>query len=207
MNIDARGLACPKPVIETKKAIEIINNGKVKVIVDNYIAKENIIKLSRSMNLEFNILKDEDSFIEIEIIKGEFLENITEEKSNDIENSCVFISSDKIGEGDIELGKILMKGFVYTLTETKPYPKYIILVNSGVNLSTGNEDTIENLKKLENFGVEIVSCGTCLDFYNLKESLKVGRVSNMYDILEIMKIQIKQYLYKERIDFYVYNII
>ncbi len=187
MNIDARGLACPKPVIETKKAIEIINNGKVKVIVDNYIAKENIIKLSRSMNLEFNILKEEDSFIEIEIIKGEFLENITEEKSNDIENSCVFISSDKIGEGDIELGKILMKGFVYTLTETKPYPKYIILVNSGVNLSTGNEDTIENLKKLENFGVEIVSCGTCLDFYNLKESLKVGRVSNMYDILEIMK--------------------
>lgn len=187
MNIDARGLACPKPVIETKKAIEIINNGKVKVIVDNYIAKENIIKLSRSMNLEFNILKEEDSFIEIEIIKGEFLENITEEKSNDIENSCVFISSDKIGEGDIELGKILMKGFVYTLTETKPYPKYIILVNSGVNLSTGNEDTIENLKKLENFGVEIVSCGTCLDFYNLKESLKVGRVSNIYDILEIMK--------------------
>lgn len=187
MNIDARGLACPKPVIETKKAIEIINNGKVKVIVDNYIAKENIIKLSRSMNLEFNILKEEDSFIEIEIIKGEFLENITEEKSNDIENSCVFISSDKIGEGDIELGKILMKGFVYTLTETKPYPKYIILVNSGVNLSTGNEDTIENLKKLENFGVEIVSCGTCLDFYNLKESLKIGRVSNMYDILEIMK--------------------
>lgn len=187
MNIDARGLACPKPVIETKKAIESINSGKVKVIVDNYIAKENIIKLSRSMNLEFNILKEEDSFIEIEIIKGEFLENITEEKSNDIENSCVFISSDKIGEGDIELGKILMKGFVYTLTETKPYPKYIILVNSGVNLSTGNEDTIENLKKLENFGVEIVSCGTCLDFYNLKESLKVGRVSNMYDILEIMK--------------------
>ena len=187
MNIDARGLACPKPVIETKKAIESINSGKVKVIVDNYIAKENIIKLSRSMNLEFNILKEEDSFIEIEIIKGEFLENITEEKSNDIENSCVFISSDKIGEGDIELGKILMKGFVYTLTETKPYPKYIILVNSGVNLSTGNEDTIENLKKLENFGVEIVSCGTCLDFYNLKESLKVGRVSNLYDILEIMK--------------------
>lgn len=187
MNIDTRGLACPKPVIETKKAIESINSGKVKVIVDNYIAKENIIKLSRSMNLEFNILNEEDSFIEIEIIKGEFLENIIEEKSNDIDNSCVFISSDKIGEGDIELGKILMKGFVYTLTETKPYPRYIILVNSGVNLSTGNEDTIENLKKLENFGVEIVSCGTCLDFYNLKESLKVGRVSNMYDILEIMK--------------------
>ncbi len=187
MNIDARGLACPKPVIETKKAIESINSGKVKVIVDNYIAKENIIKLSRSMNLEFNILNEEDSFIEIEIIKGEFLENIIEEKSNDIDNSCVFISSDKIGEGDIELGKILMKGFVYTLTETKPYPRYIILVNSGVNLSTSNEDTIENLKKLENFGVEIVSCGTCLDFYNLKESLKVGRVSNMYDILEIMK--------------------
>ena len=80
-----------------------------------------------------------------------------------------------------------MKGFVDTLTVSSPYPRYIILVNSGVNLSTGNEDTIENLKKLENFGVEIVSCGTCLDFYNLKESLKVGRVSNMYDILEIMK--------------------
>lgn len=92
-----------------------------------------------------------------------------------------------MGEGNEELGKVLIKGFIYTLTESKPYPKHIILVNGGVKLSTENEATVENLKILEESGVEILSCGTCLDYYGLKEKLQVGSITNMYTIVEIMK--------------------
>ncbi|MDX5642742.1 sulfurtransferase-like selenium metabolism protein YedF, partial [Clostridioides difficile] len=86
-----------------------------------------------------------------------------------------------------ELGKVLIKGFIYTLTESKPYPKYVLLVNGGVKLSAENEETIENLKILENMGVEVLSCGTCLDYYNLKDKLQVGTVTNMYTIVETLK--------------------
>ena len=124
--------------------------------------------------------------ISIEIKKGE---NVIIEKNENIalEDKCIFISSDKMGEGNEELGKVLIKGFIYTLTESKPYPKHIILVNGGVKLSTENEATVENLKILEESGVEILSCGTCLDYYGLKEKLQVGSITNMYTIVEIMK--------------------
>ena len=91
-----------------------------------------------------------------------------------------------MGEGNDELGKVLIKGFIYTLTECKPYPKYIIFVNSGVKLTTENEATVENLKILEESGVEILSCGTCLDYYGLKENVQVGSITNMYTIVETM---------------------
>ena len=186
IEINAVGLACPKPVINTKKELDKIDNGIVVVTVDNDIAKQNILKLSNSLNCESKIIKEEKDLISIEIKKGENV--IIEEKNQDkLEDKCIFISSDKIGNGNDELGAVLMKGFIYTLTESKPYPKSILLVNSGVKLSTENYDTIENLKILEEAGVEILSCGTCLDYYGLKESLKLGSVTNMYTIVDIMK--------------------
>ena len=186
IEINAVGLACPKPVINTKKELDKIEEGIVVVTVDNDIAKQNILKLSNSLNFKAEIIKQEKDLISIEIKKGENV--IIEEKNQDkLEDKCIFISSDKIGNGNDELGAVLMKGFIYTLTETKPYPKSILLVNSGVKLSTENYDTIENLKILEEAGVEILSCGTCLDYYGLKESLKLGSVTNMYTIVDIMK--------------------
>ena len=186
IEINAVGLACPKPVINTKKELDKIDNGIVVVTVDNDIAKQNILKLSNSLNCESKIIKEEKDLISIEIKKGENV--IIEEKNQDkLEDKCIFISSDKIGNGNDELGAVLMKGFIYTLTDSKPYPKSILLVNSGVKLSTENYDTIENLKILEEAGVEILSCGTCLDYYGLKGSLKLGSVTNMYTIVDIMK--------------------
>lgn len=186
IELDARGLACPKPVINTKKELEKIENGKVIVTIDNDIAKQNIIKLVNSLNYEFNILKEEKDLISIEIIKGE--NAIIEEKNQpELEDTCIFISSDKMGKGNDELGEVLIKGYIYTLTETKPYPKYIVLVNSAVRLSTENLATIENLKILEENGTEILSCGTCLDYYNVKDNLQVGNITNMYSIVDIMK--------------------
>jgi len=186
IEIDARGLACPKPVINTKKELDNIEEGIVVVTVDNHIAKQNILKLSNSLNCESRVIKDEKDLISIEIKKGENV-IIEEQVKDELENKCIFISSNKMGKGNDELGDILMKGFIYTLTESKPYPKSILLVNSGVKLSTENYDTVQNLKILEESGVEILSCGTCLDYYGLKESLKVGSITNMYTIVDIMK--------------------
>ena len=185
IEIDARGLDCPKPVINTKKELDKIENGIVTIKVDNHIAKENILKLAKSLNCEVKITKDEKDLIEIEIKKGE--SDIIEKKQDSaLEDRCIFISSDKMGTGNDELGEVLIKGYIYTLTEAKPYPKYMVFVNSGVKLTTENEATIENLKILEKAGVEILSCGTCLDYYNLKENLQVGSVTNMYTIVDIM---------------------
>ena len=186
IEVNAVGLACPKPVINTKKELDKIDNGIVVVTVDNDIAKQNILKLSNSLNCESKIIKEEKDLISIEIKKGENV-IIEEKKQDELEDKCIFISSDKIGNGNDELGAILMKGFIYTLTESKPYPKSILLVNSGVKLTTENYDTVGNLKILEEAGVEILSCGTCLDYYGLKESLKLGSVTNMYTIVDIMK--------------------
>ena len=132
------------------------------------------------------MIKEEKDLISIEIKKGENV-IIEEKKQEELEDKCIFISSNKMGNGNDELGEILMKGFIYTLTESKPYPKSILLVNAGVKLSTENHDTTQNFKILEEAGVEILSCGTCLDYYGLKESLKVGSVTNMYTIVDIMK--------------------
>lgn len=186
IEIDARGLACPKPVINTKKELDKIESGIVVTTVDNDIAKENILKLANSLGCETNIIKEEANLISIEIKKGENV-IIEEKKDNSLDDTCVFISSDKMGSGNDELGNVLIKGFIYTLTETKPYPKSILLVNGGVRLSADNEATIENLKILEEAGVEILSCGTCLDYYGLKENLQVGTVTNMYTIVDILK--------------------
>lgn len=185
IELDAKGLACPKPVINTKKKLDSIEQGVVEVTVDNEIAKENILKLAKSMNLEANVLKTEKDSICIEIIKGENV--IIEEKSQEsLADTCIFINSDKMGTGNDELGQVLIKGYIYTLTESKPYPKSILFVNSGIKLTTENEATVENLKILQDAGVEILSCGTCLDYYGLKEELKVGNVTNMYTIVESM---------------------
>lgn len=185
IEVDARGLNCPMPVINTKKELDKIESGVVITTVDNLIAKENIMKLANSLNCEVKIIKEEKDFISIEIKKGE--NDIIEKNENiALEDKCIFISSDKMGEGNDELGKVLIKGFIYTLTECKPYPKYIIFVNSGVKLTTENEATVENLKILEESGVEILSCGTCLDYYGLKENVQVGSITNMYTIVETM---------------------
>ena len=92
-----------------------------------------------------------------------------------------------MGKGSEELGKILMKSFVYTLTEATPYPSTLVFFNSGVYLTCEGSEVLEDLRKLEAEGVEIISCGTCLDYYEIKDKLKVGEISNMYTIYEKLK--------------------
>lgn len=186
--VDARGKACPKPVIMTKKALDEIESGVVITIVDNEVAKENVCKLAKSMNYNFEVEKTKDNDFLIYITKGDVVEAENNTcQPNIFKDMTIVFGSDKMGEGSDELGKILMKGYIYTLTESIPYPSTLLFLNSGVKLTTEGSEVIDDLKKLEEQGVEILSCGTCLDYYNLKDKLKVGEVTNMYTIVENMK--------------------
>lgn len=179
--IDARGLVCPQPVINTKKALEEISEGEVIVIVDNITAKENVSRLAKNLNYEYEVTDESGChYIKIKKIDGAM-------KPEGKEDSIVIvITSDKLGQGSEELGKVLMKSYTYALTETTPLPKAVLFLNSGVKLTVEGSEVLENIKKLEASGVEIVSCGTCLDFYQLKEKLKTGIAGNMYSIIENM---------------------
>src|SRR5699024_272215 len=178
--IDAKGLACPKPVILTKNALDDMEEGKVSTTVDNEIARENLKKLANSLNMECKVedISDEEFVVTIE--KKKTL-NKEEEKE---ERYTLAFYSDKMGKGDDELGDILVKSFIYTVTETKPLPNTILFYNVGVKLTVEGSPVLEDIKKLEKEGVEIISCGTCLDFFKLKEKLGVGTISNMYTIYE-----------------------
>ena len=179
-NIDARGLQCPQPVIMTKKALEEITSGEVIIIVDNATAKENISRFAANMNYQHDVENKEGCY-HIKIKKTEEVGAKT--KNNDF---VIVITSDKLGTGEDKLGQLLMKTYTYTLSETKPYPKAVIFMNSGVKLVVEGSEALENIQKLAGLGIEILSCGTCLDYYNIKDKLKVGIIGNMYTIVEYM---------------------
>ena len=179
LEVNAIGLVCPVPVIMTKKALNTIEEGEVSVLVDNETAKENLEKLAKEMGYSYVSSKKDEN---LQIIIKKSSKKIEEIEKD--ENIVVVIDSDEMGKGDKELGEILMKGFVYSLTEMEVLPKTIILYNKGVFLATKNENTIEDLKKLEAMGVEVISCGTCVNYYGLQDKLQVGSLTNMYSILD-----------------------
>ncbi|MFA7572787.1 MAG: sulfurtransferase-like selenium metabolism protein YedF [Lutispora sp.] len=181
--IDARGLKCPEPVIITKKALEEIEEGLVLSIVDNITARENVSRLAANLNLQYEIEeKDGCFYISINKVKAETSRGRNEAN----EDIAIVITNDKLGSGSDDLGKVLMKSYLYALTESSPIPKAMLFLNAGVKLTTEGSESIDNIIKLSEAGVEIVSCGTCLDFYGLKEKLKIGIVGNMYSIVEKM---------------------
>lgn len=179
IKVNAIGEVCPKPVIMTKKALKEIESGIVEVSVDNETSKENVQKMAKEMGHKFETKEENGVFI-ITITKtGE-----TEKSAEKEENIVVSIGSDKMGEGEDELGKILIKGFIYALTEAETLPKTVLLYNKGVLLASTFEDTVKDLKVLEERGIEILSCGTCANFYHVQDQIKVGTLTNMYTILE-----------------------
>jgi len=185
LEVDARGMQCPKPVIETKKAIENVNEGTITTIVDNEVAKENVAKLAKSLSYDVNVEEINGDF-HVNIYKGILEKDFMPKPKSSTRDLVILIGKDSMGEGSEELGKVLIKGYFYTLTESKPFPKAILFINSGVRLTTEGSEVIEHIRKLEGEGVEILSCGTCLDYFNIKDKLIVGGVSNMYTIVEKM---------------------
>ena len=191
--IDCRGLACPLPVVNAKKAAEAMNPGDVlTVLVDNEIAVQNLTRFAEHKG--FGVSADkrgEKEYAVIMSISGETVESRDEEVACVMDSRrkgmLVVLSGNVMGTGDAKLGTSLMKAFVFALTKQDQLPDTILCYNSGAYLTCEGADTLEDLKLLESEGVTILTCGTCLDFYGLKEKLAVGGVTNMYDIVERME--------------------
>lgn len=180
--VDARGLNCPQPVIMTKKVMDE-DDGSLEIItiVNQNAALENVSKLAAHQGYKYEVEeKDGDFYIHMKKLFAD------ECKIETGKNVAILIKSRLFGEGEEELGEILMKSFLYTLTEMKEDIKHIIFMNSGVFLTCAGSPVIEHLKAMEEDGVNILSCGTCLDYYNLKDKLQVGSITNMYSAVEIL---------------------
>ncbi|MCT8975555.1 sulfurtransferase-like selenium metabolism protein YedF [Clostridium sp. CX1] len=180
--IDCKGLKCPEPVIHTKKYFDGIEEGEATIIVDNEVAKNNVSKFAESNGFKWKVEEN----------NGLFHVNITKEncscKDMDLNEKklTILVGSDRLGEGDDILGSMLMKSYFYALSESDSIPSDLLFLNAGVKLTVEGSDCLESIMKLKERGVNVFSCGTCLDFYNLKDKLAVGEITNMYTIVEKM---------------------
>lgn len=177
--VDARGLNCPEPVILTKRRVDQ-GDGHIVVLVSNLTARENVSKLGASQGYEVTIEEQGEEF-QITLHKNTLIKNVF----NPQEEVAILVKSDLFGQGDEKLGQILMNSFLYTLNETAGI-KHIIFMNRAVYLTTEGSPVLAHLKSLEEKGISILSCGTCLDFYQKKQQLAVGTVTNMYTAMEIL---------------------
>lgn len=189
--VDGKGLLCPQPLILTRKALKKSLPGEtLKIECDNRTAYQNILTYLNDQSLAPQGTEAGGIF-HIEVI-NEVVQSKEETGSYRIDPGVcssayvVVVSSDRMGEGDPQLGTILMKGFLNALHEQPVLPTHLIFYNSGVKLTTVDSGVSSSLKSLEDSGVEILICGTCVDFYRIKEQLAVGKISNMFTITETM---------------------
>ena len=196
IQVNALGDACPIPVVKTKNAIkELGGSGVVETLVDNEIAVQNLTKMANQKGYKVSSKKLSDRQYQVTMEIGEnaadkqTVPTAAEQETcipDARENTVVVIASATMGEGDPELGRLLMKGYLYALTQLDTLPKTLLFYNGGAALTCEGSASLEDLKSLEAQGVQILTCGTCLNHYGLTDSLKVGEVTNMYVIAETM---------------------
>jgi selenium metabolism protein YedF len=198
--VDARGLACPQPVILTRKALAEGGFELLEVLVDDPSSRENVVRFAGFAHCGVEAETEDGGTFRILLRPDAGLPAAPEaarvapapetlEKAPgalSAQGATVFIASGGIGTGDEQLAALLMRGFLYTLTEAEGVPRRIILMNGGVRLAVEGSDSLVNLRRLAERGVEILACGTCLEFYQLREQLAVGRVSNLYEIAGLL---------------------
>jgi selenium metabolism protein YedF len=188
--VDACGLSCPQPVVLAKKALE--SNKKVKVIVDNETALENVKRLGTKLGCDVSVKAKSGSIYEIQMIRKADVN-----KDQDFDASCetiaaksgpfvIVFAENKMGRGNDELGDVLIKAFLHTVAGQATKPDVMIFYNTGVKLTVQGSDVLDDLKQLESDGVQILVCGTCLNYFEIKEKLAAGIISNMYDIVDTM---------------------
>ncbi|MBC2262520.1 sulfurtransferase-like selenium metabolism protein YedF [Listeria sp. FSL L7-0091] len=194
MRIDARMLACPLPVIKTKQALQ--THTTVTTIVDNKIAVQNLQKMAAKLNLHCELVEEVDSTYLVTIRQFD-LEIATSEvekvdlKQPTISSYSIVIDTDTMGQGDKRLGQTLLKGFVYALTEQSELPEHVIFYNAGAHFVTADSVLLTDLKALKTAGVLIYVCGACVDFYGLQDKIAVGEITNMYHIVELLRLSAK----------------
>ena len=194
--LDCRGLACPQPVLEVKAALEQ-GAQHLEVLVDNEASSKNVQRFATRMG---------HSVLTTQVAADSFQLSITaaaqagqrqdgpdfqpgdyccDLRGKDGQGGLVYVlAADTMGRGNDELGWALMQTYVQTIIQVDPLPETIILYNSGVKLVTAESGALDALRALQAKGVEILVCGTCLDFYQLKSALQVGQISNMFAIMD-----------------------
>ena len=181
--IDCKGLQCPMPVVKTKKYFDSIESGESTIIVDNLVAKNNVVKLAEGSGYKITVEEKEGLyFIKITKEKCEVVNAEIKEKKK----FTLVVSTDKLGLGDDKLGDMLMKSYIFALSEADLIPNDLLFINGGVKLTIEDSPVLDSLKKLIERGSNILVCGTCLDFYNIKDKLTIGEITNMYTIVELM---------------------
>ncbi len=185
--IDCSGLDCPEPVVRAKKALQ--ENDKVQIIVDNEVAANNISRMATNIGYQVDETKASDNKFEL-LIYGKSKKDATGLSTDASKISpntdVILITSERLGDGPDELGSLLMNGLLKTIADLNSRPDVLILMNNGVKLASINAETVSTLNKLIDEGIKLKVCGTCLEYFDLKEKLKVGQISNMYEILELI---------------------
>ena len=185
--LDARGLACPQPVILTRNAMK--QEDRIVTLVDNETSLTNVSRMAAKAGWHVNVVEGDDEF-RIELAKGEVVPQagLLAAGSHEAANAplVLVVSSDTMGRGDAQLGNILVRGFFHTLGEIHSLPQTIVFLNSGVKLACQGSPVLDDLCALEAEGIEMLVCGTCLGYFELTQQLVAGQVSNMYDIAETM---------------------
>lgn len=187
--VNATGLTCPQPVVLAKEAIE--KDEKVKVIVDNETALENVKRLGAKLGCDVSAEAKAGGIFEISLTRkgGMPVPDIAASCDTAAPASGPFVivcAEDKMGRGNDELGAVLIRAFFHTLYQQKEKPDVMIFYNTGVKLTLQSAETLDDLRELASAGVEMLVCGTCLNYFEVKDQLGVGVVSNMYDILQTM---------------------
>ena len=188
--IDARGLSCPAPVLQAKEAVDQESPDTIQVIVDNEAARQNVTRFLESQNYTVSA-EQAGPDLYVTGTRGQEAVKIPmpgTKSDADRKKIMVMVSSAHIGHGDDELGSKLMASFLKTLKEMGSDLWRLVLLNSGVQLAVENSAMLPSLKELEESGITILVCGTCLTYFNLLEKKQVGETTNMLDIITSMHL-------------------
>jgi selenium metabolism protein YedF len=178
--LDLKGKMCPMPVIETKMFLECNESvDEIEIVVDNEAASENVRRFLASKGYSTTVAREDDVYR----IEGALANDEMQAILPDRKKPLVYIDGETIGRGSDELGRILMRSFLSTVKDLEVRPWRMVLINSGVKLVASGSEYIGILEEIEKLGIEIIACGTCLDYFRLKEMIEVGRISNMFEIV------------------------
>lgn len=192
-HLEMKGKACPIPVVEARKLLQDEETEAVTISVDNETATNNLKRLAGSINGEYQLKENGPDDYTVVITKGSASNGLLKEEKKEVAgataadggNLVVVITSKEMGSGASELGEILIKGFIYSLTQLDIPPSHVIFLNAGAFLTAEGANTLEDLKTLEKGGTVILTCGTCANYYELTEKLSVGTITDMYGITDI----------------------
>ncbi len=192
VRVDVRGVLCPIPVVETKKVVDAHPNEVIVTIVDNEVSRDNVCKFGESRGYTTTVTQQGKDFyiqlipqgktgdVSLTVVPDEMVLDSTKP----MVGKTIVMTKDYLGEGSEELGRTLMKTFLFSLSEADHLPKKMLFINGGVKLVVEDSPHLDVFKALADKGVELAACGVCLDFYGIKDKLAVGSITNMYAIVE-----------------------